>query len=301
MKLVKRVLAFGAAFSLCAAMAVSGFALDPAAAAVNQQQAFALMQQGNTSGALAQCEQGIKNLEGASSDDLLYQQYTLYLLSSNLRSMMGQFQAATRDEQAGNQLLAKINIDNLSYLSADEKASMKEIQAEAASEEALTEEELSGIPESMDPSVFQKEKEMYEGLQKWPAIAKKMLSERKVIYRAMGGYISVGSQGISIVIDYQGSYADKMTLFSQPVQIDIEGDLDNRGCIHIKAPAGTKVMGYVSMSRDVAPEDFEKYYSLSPIDNDSGLELTVEAGKDYELVPLMDDTMGYWSMVLTGV
>ena len=60
-------------------------------------------------------------------------------------------------------------------------------------------------------------------------------------------------------------------------------------------------MGYVSMSRDVAPEDFEKYYSLSPIDNDSGLELTVEAGKDYELVPLMDDTMGYWSMVLTGV
>ena len=90
-------------------------------------------------------------------------------------------------------------------------------------------------------------------------------------------------------------------LFSQPVQIDIEGDLSNRGCIHIKAPAGTKVANYVSMTRNVSATDFEKYYMPNSIGNDENLEITVEAGKDYELIPLADDSLGYWSMVVTGV
>ena len=293
MKLAKRVLAFGAAFSLCAAMAVSSFALDPAAAAVNQQQAYLLMQQGDMRGALTQCEQGIKNLEGATGDDLLYQQFSLYLMSSNLRFQLGQFQAAVKDESQGNQILAQINIDNLSYLSAEEKASMKEMQSSITPED----EDLSDVPEAFDSAKLQGALETYESMKKWPAIGQKMLSDRKAVFQALSGYISIGTQGVSVTSQSN----DELMLFSQPVQIDIEGDLSNRGCIHIKAPAGTKVANYVSMTRNVSAADFEKYYIPNSIDNDENLEITVEAGKDYELIPLADDSLGYWSMVVTGV
>lgn len=293
MKFAKRISAFGVVLSMCAMMTMTSYALDPAAAASNQQQAYLLMQQGDMSGALTQCEQGIKNLEGATGDDLLYQQFSLYLMSSNLRFQLGQFQAAVKDESQGNQILAKINIDNLSYLSAEEKASMKEMQSSITPED----EDLSDIPEAFDSAKLQGALEAYESMKKWPAIGQKMLSDRKVVFQALSGYISIGTQGVSVTSQSN----DELMLFSQPVQIDIEGDLNNRGCIHIKAPAGTKVANYVSMTRNVSATDFEKYYIPNSIDNDENLEITVEAGKDYELIPLADDSLGYWSMVVTGV
>lgn len=293
MKFAKRISAFGVVLSMCAMMTMTSYALDPAAAASNQQQAYLLMQQGDMSGALTQCEQGIKNLEGATGDDLLYQQFSLYLMSSNLRFQLGQFQAAVKDESQGNQILAKINIDNLSYLSAEEKASMKEMQSSITPED----EDLSDIPEAFDSAKLQGALEAYESMKKWPAIGQKMLSDRKVVFQALSGYISIGTQGVSVTSQSN----DELMLFSQPVQIDIEGDLNNRGCIHIKAPAGTKVANYVSMTRNVSATDFEKYYMPNSIDNDENLEITVEAGKDYELIPLADDSLGYWSMVVTGV
>ena len=293
MKFAKRISAFGVVLSMCAMMTMTSYALDPAAAASNQQQAYLLMQQGDMSGALTQCEQGIKNLEGATGDDLLYQQFSLYLMSSNLRFQLGQFQAAVKDESQGNQILAKINIDNLSYLSAEEKASMKEMQSSITPEG----EDLSDIPEAFDSAKLQGALEAYESMKKWPAIGQKMLSDRKVVFQALSGYISIGTQGVSVTSQSN----DELMLFSQPVQIDIEGDLNNRGCIHIKAPAGTKVANYVSMTRNVSATDFEKYYMPNSIDNDENLEITVEAGKDYELIPLADDSLGYWSMVVTGV
>lgn len=293
MKFAKRISAFGVVLSMCAMMTMTSYALDPAAAASNQQQAYLLMQQGDMSGALTQCEQGIKNLEGATGDDLLYQQFSLYLMSSNLRFQLGQFQAAVKDESQGNQILAKINIDNLSYLSAEEKASMKEMQSSITPED----EDLSDIPEAFDSAKLQGALEAYESMKKWPAIGQKMLSDRKVVFQALSGYISIGTQGVSVTSQSN----DELMLFSQPVQIVIEGDLSNRGCIHIKAPAGTKVANYVSMTRNVSATDFEKYYMPNSIDNDENLEITVEAGKDYELIPLADDSLGYWSMVVTGV
>lgn len=293
MKFAKRISAFGVVLSMCAMMTMTSYALDPAAAASNQQQAYLLMQQGDMSGALTQCEQGIKNLEGATGDDLLYQQFSLYLMSSNLRFQLGQFQAAVKDESQGNQILAKINIDNLSYLSAEEKASMKEMQSSITPEDG----DLSDIPEAFDSAKLQGALEAYESMKKWPAIGQKMLSDRKVVFQALSGYISIGTQGVSVTSQSN----DELMLFSQPVQIDIEGDLNNRGCIHIKAPAGTKVANYVSMTRNVSATDFEKYYMPNSIDNDENLEITVEAGKDYELIPLADDSLGYWSMVVTGV
>ena len=293
MKFAKRISAFGVVLSMCAMMTMTSYALDPVAAASNQQQAYLLMQQGDMSGALTQCEQGIKNLEGATGDDLLYQQFSLYLMSSNLRFQLGQFQAAVKDESQGNQILAKINIDNLSYLSAEEKASMKEMQSSITPED----EDLSDIPEAFDSAKLQGALEAYESMKKWPAIGQKMLSDRKVVFQALSGYISIGTQGVSVTSQSN----DELMLFSQPVQIDIEGDLNNRGCIHIKAPAGTKVANYVSMTRNVSATDFEKYYMPNSIDNDENLEITVEAGKDYELIPLADDSLGYWSMVVTGV
>lgn len=293
MKFAKRISAFGVVLSMCAMMTMTSYALDPAAAASNQQQAYLLMQQGDMSGALTQCEQGIKNLEGATGDDLLYQQFSLYLMSSNLRFQLGQFQAAVKDESQGNQILAKINIDNLSYLSAEEKASMKEMQSSITPED----EDLSDIPEAFDSAKLQGALEAYESMKKWPAIGQKMLSDRKVVFQALSGYISIGTQGVSVTSQSN----DELMLFSQPVQIDIEGDLNNRGCIHIKAPAGTKVANYVSMTRNVSATDFEKDYMPNSIDNDENLEITVEAGKDYELIPLADDSLGYWSMVVTGV
>ena len=293
MKFAKRISAFGVVLSMCAMMTMTSYALDPAAAASNQQQAYLLMQQGDMSGALTQCEQGIKNLEGATGDDLLYQQFSLYLMSSNLRFQLGQFQAAVKDESQGNQILAKINIDNLSYLSAEEKASMKEMQSSITPED----EDLSDVPEAFDSAKLQGALEAYESMKKWPAIGQKMLSDRKVVFQALSGYISIGTQGVSVTSQSN----DELMLFSQPVQIVIEGDLSNRGCIHIKAPAGTKVANYVSMTRNVSATDFEKYYMPNSIDNDENLEITVEAGKDYELIPLADDSLGYWSMVVTGV
>ncbi len=293
MKFAKRISAFGVVLSMCAMMTMTSYALDPAAAASNQQQAYLLMQQGDMSGALTQCEQGIKNLEGATGDDLLYQQFSLYLMSSNLRFQLGQFQAAVKDESQGNQILAKINIDNLSYLSAEEKASMKEMQSSITPEDK----DLSDIPEAFDSAKLQGALEAYESMKKWPAIGQKMLSDRKVVFQALSGYISIGTQGVSVTSQSN----DELMLFSQPVQIDIEGDLNNRGCIHIKAPAGTKVANYVSMKRNVSATDFEKNYMPNSIGNDENLEITVEAGKDYELIPLADDSLGYWSMVVTGV
>ena len=293
MKFAKRISAFGVVLSMCAMMTMTSYALDPAAAASNQQQAYLLMQQGDMSGALTQCEQGIKNLEGATGDDLLYQQFSLYLMSSNLRFQLGQFQAAVKDESQGNQILAKINIDNLSYLSAEEKASMKEMQSSITPEDK----DLSDIPEAFDSAKLQGALEAYESMKKWPAIGQKMLSDRKVVFQALSGYISNGTQGVSVTSQSN----DELMLFSQPVQIDIEGDLNNRGCIHIKAPAGTKVANYVSMKRNVSATDFEKNYMPNSIGNDENLEITVEAGKDYELIPLADDSLGYWSMVVTGV
>lgn len=293
MKFAKRISAFGVVLSMCTMMTMTSYALDPAAAASNQQQAYLLMQQGDMSGALTQCEQGIKNLEGATGDDLLYQQFSLYLMSSNLRFQLGQFQAAVKDESQGNQILAKINIDNLSYLSAEEKASMKEMQSSITPEDK----DLSDIPEAFDSAKLQGALEAYESMKKWPAIGQKMLSDRKVVFQALSGYISIGTQGVSVTSQSN----DELMLFSQPVQIDIEGDLNNRGCIHIKAPAGTKVANYVSMKRNVSATDFEKNYMPNSIGNDENLEITVEAGKDYELIPLADDSLGYWSMVVTGV
>ena len=293
MKFAKRISAFGVVLSMCAMMTMTSYALDPAAAASNQQQAYLLMQQSDMSGALTQCEQGIKNLEGATGDDLLYQQFSLYLMSSNLRFQLGQFQAAVKDESQGNQILAKINIDNLSYLSAEEKASMKEMQSSITPEDK----DLSDIPEAFDSAKLQGALEAYESMKKWPAIGQKMLSDRKVVFQALSGYISIGTQGVSVTSQSN----DELMLFSQPVQIDIEGDLNNRGCIHIKAPAGTKVANYVSMKRNVSATDFEKNYMPNSIGNDENLEITVEAGKDYELIPLADDSLGYWSMVVTGV
>lgn len=293
MKFAKRISAFGVVLSMCAMMTMTSYALDPVAAASNQQQAYLLMQQGDMSGALTQCEQGIKNLEGATGDDLLYQQFSLYLMSSNLRFQLGQFQAAVKDESQGNQILAKINIDNLSYLSAEEKASMKEMQSSITPED----EDLSDIPEAFDSAKLQGALEAYESMKKWPAIGQKMLSDRKVVFQALSGYISIGTQGVSVTSQSN----DELMLFSQPVQIDIEGDLSNRGRIHIKAPAGTKVANYVSMTRNVSATDFEEYYMPNSIGNDENLEITVEAGKDYELIPLADDSLGYWSMVVTGI